>query len=165
LEVANLYRNNFKGHGGLLKASDAKQLDEKLQQPVRDLYEILAPFFRRFYLVRPGLAEGTDTGIKFEADMLIGSDPTFSKREIELDRMVKSNAMAFWSLGSRTMCRALPFFRLGAPHQPQETSVYVYNRVEKNGFRWISYQEAREQEFFASDDELSGIISIGREGA
>jgi len=134
LEVANLYRNNFKGHGGLLKASDAKQLDEKLQQPVRDLYEILAPFFRRFYLVRPGLAEGTDTGIKFETDMLIGSDPTFSKREIELDRMVKSNAMAFWSLGSRTMCRALPFFRLGAPQQPQETSVYVYNRVEKMAF-------------------------------
>jgi hypothetical protein len=61
------------------------------------------------------------------------------------------------------MCRALPFFRLGAPQQPQETSFYVYNRVENDGYRWISYQEAREQEFIAPDDELLTIIALGTE--
>jgi hypothetical protein len=64
--------------------------------------------------------------------------------------------------GTRTMCRAMPFFRLGAPQQPKETSFYVFNRVEKDGFRWISYQEAREQEFIAPDDELLGIIALKR---
>ena len=59
------------------------------------------------------------------------------------------------------MCRALPFFRLGLPQEPQETSFYVFNRVEDAGFRWISYQEAREQEFVAPDDELQKIISLG----
>jgi hypothetical protein len=34
--------------------------------------------------------------------------------------------------------------------------------VEKDGFRWISYQEAREQEFIAPDDELQGIIALRR---
>ncbi len=63
------------------------------------------------------------------------------------------------------MCRALPFFRLGAPQQPQETSFYVFNRVENGEFRWISYQEAREQEFVAPDDELRGLIALGTDVA
>jgi hypothetical protein len=67
--------------------------------------------------------------------------------------------------GTRVMCAALPFFRLGLPQQPQETSFYVFNRVEDGGFRWISYQETREQEFIAPDDELRGIIAMGKGSA
>ncbi len=48
------------------------------------------------------------------------------------------------------------------PQQPQETSFYVFNRMENGGFRWIIYQEAREQEFVAQDEELSGIICLGK---
>ena len=61
------------------------------------------------------------------------------------------------------MCRALPFFRLGAPQKPRETSFYVFNRVENGSIRWVSYQETQEQELFAGDDELFGIINFGKE--
>ena len=64
-------------------------------------------------------------------------------------------------IGARTMCRALPFFRLGAPQEPQETVFYVSNRVQNGEFRWISYQEAREQDFTAPDDELQALLSSG----
>jgi hypothetical protein len=63
---------------------------------------------------------------------------------------------------AQTMCPALPFFRLGAPQQPRETSFYVFNRIDENGCRWISYQEASEQEFFAADDELLELIALGK---
>lgn len=162
LRVAGRYRNSWKGHGGHIKSSDATRLDGELQQSIRDLYETTASVFRRFHLVRPGMAEVTDTGMKFEIEKLSGSDPTFQKEKVELDRPAKTNALAFWMSGSRTMCRAMPFFRLGAPQQPQESSFYVFNRVENEGFRWISYQEAREQEFIASDDELGAIIGLGK---
>lgn len=162
LDVARRFRNSWKGHGGHLKASDAERLDRELQQQVRDLYEATASLLRTVQLVRPGKAEVTDTGIRFKVDLLSGSDPTFEARQVELDRPVKSGALAFWGVDSRTMCRALPFFRLGAPQQPQETSFYVFNRVENGGFRWICYQEAREQEFVAPDEELRGIIALGK---
>ena len=102
----------------------------------------------------------TDSGFKFQIEKPSGSDPTFETEIVELDRPAKSKSLAFWMRGARTMCHALPFFRLGAPQQPQETRFYVFNRVEDAGFRWISYQEAREQEFIAPDDELLGIISL-----
>ncbi len=144
-----------------MKASDAERLDTELQQSIRDLYEITASTLRQLQLVRPGMAEVTDTGLRFQIEKLSGSDPTFEKEQVELDRRIKSNALAFWMIGARTMCRAMPFFRLGAPQQPLETSFYVFNRVENGGFRWISYQEATEQAFTAPDDELLEIISLG----
>ena len=107
------------------------------------------------------MAEVTDTGHKFQIEKLSGSDPAFEKEQVELDRPAISNALAFWMSGARTMCRALSFFCLGAPQHPQETSFYVFNRVENEGFRWISYQEATEKAFTAPDDELLKIISLG----
>jgi len=163
LDVARRYRNSWKGHGGHLKASDAAKLVDELHQSVRDFYEVVAPSFRRLQLVRPGLAEVTDTGLRFEVETLSGSDPTFNRISVELDRLAKTNALAFWIQGARTMCRTLPFFRLGAPQQPQETSFYVFNRVENGGCRWISYQEAREQEFIAPDAELLELIALGKD--
>jgi hypothetical protein len=162
LQVTRRYRNSWIGHGGHMKVSDALRLDGELQQCIRDFYEITAPIFRHFQLVRPGMAEVTDTGHRYWIEKLSGSDPTFQRQQVELAQAARSNALAFWMSGARTVCRAVPFFRLGAPQQPQETSFYVFNRVENGSFRWISYQEAREQEFIASDDELRGIIALGR---
>lgn len=162
LNVARRVRNNWKGHGGHLKPSDAERLDRELQQHVRDLYEITSSLLRNIQLVRPGLAETTDTGLRYTVDVLTGSDPTFEQKCVEVSKPVKTGTLAFWGRNSSTMCRALPFFRLGAPQQPQESSIYVLNRVENGGFRWICYQEAREQEFIARDEELSGIIGLGQ---
>lgn len=161
LDVARRHRNSWKGHGGHIKASDATRLERELQQLVRDFYEICGSVFRRIQLMRPGMAEISDSGFKFQVENLSGSDPTFATEIVELDRPSKSNSLAFWLRNSRMMCNALPFFRLGAPQEPQETSFYVFNRIEKDGFRWISYQEAREQEFIANDDELLRIIALG----
>ena len=163
LHTARTYRNNWIGHGGHIKETDAAMLDRHLQQSMRGLYEICAPLFRRFHLVRPGLAYGTDTGMNFEVERLSGSDPTFNKMQIELDGRVKTNELAFWMEGARSVCRAVHFFRLGPPQEPEEKSIYVFNRVENEGFRWISYQAAREQEFIAPDEDLLGIISLGRQ--
>lgn len=162
LDVARRHRNSWIGHGGHMKPADAARLDAELQQPIRDLYEITAATFRRLQLIRPGTAEGTDMGYKFQIEKLSSSDPTFERDTVELVCHVKSHALAFWMRGAKTICRALPFFRLGAPQRPQENSFYVFNRVEKEGLRWISYQEAREQEIYVPDEELQGIIALGK---
>ena len=162
LQSACTYRNNWKGHGGHIKQSDAERLDGQLRELVRGLYEICGPLFRRFYLVRPGRAEGTDTGMNFEVERLSGSDPAFDKITIEVDGTFKSGALAFWMDGTRRFCKAVHFFRLGAPKEPEEKSVYVFSRVENGGFRWISYQEAREQEVIEPDADLRALIELGK---
>lgn len=164
LDVARSSRNSWKGHGGYLKTSDAERLDRELQQQIRDLYKFTSSLLRSIHLVRPGSTKVTDAGLVYDIDLLVGSDPTFKARQVELDRLVKYDSLAFWGVNSRTMCPALPFFRLGAPQEPQETNIYVFNRETEEGFRWISYQEVREQEIVAPDSELRGIIDLGQSG-
>lgn len=166
LDTVRRYRNSWKGHGGHVKDSDAARLDLELQPSIREFYEATSAVFRRFLLVRPGLAEVTDEGYAYQIELLVGSDPAFEAAQIDLQLAVKSNVLAFWMNGAGTMCRALPFFRLGAPLEPKETSFYVFNRVEEAGFRWISYHEAREQEFVAPDAELTSLIALpGRDAS
>lgn len=160
LDEVRGYRNSWKGHGGHLKASDAARFDKELQQAIRDFYEATASVFRRLLLVRPGLADVSETSFRYQIDLLTGSDPAFETEMVEVSRGASSHALAFWMRDARVMCRALPFFRLGAPQEPQETSFYVFNRIENGGFRWISYQEAREQEFVAPDEELHALIGL-----
>ncbi len=160
LDVARRIRNDWKGHGGHMKVSDAQRLDDELQATVRSFYDETSSLFRKLMLVRPGSLEMTDHGFIAETQLLRGSDPAFEVQEIEVSQPSRSNALAFWMQESRSMCPALPFFRLGAPQEPQETSFYVFNRVEGDGFRWISYQETRQQDFVAPDEELLNIISV-----
>ena len=86
----------------------------------------------------------------------------FERRTIEIDSHEKTGSLAFWFPEYHNVCRMMPFMRLGRPQEPQETSFYVYNRVEERGFRWISYQEAREQEIVARDEELAALIQSKR---
>ena len=78
---------------------------------------------------------------------------------VELDRPAKTSS-GFLDGWLESHVSALPFVRMGAPQEPQETSFYVFNRVEKGSFRWISYQEAREQAFLAADEELFSLIAL-----
>lgn len=158
LDVARRHRNDWKGHGGHMKMSDAERLDKQLQQSIRDFYEDTASVFRQLLLVKPGSLNMSAEGFSVETQLLRGSDPAFESRNILVDRPSHSNTLAFWSSGSKTMCQSLPFFRMGTPQEPQETSCYVLNRAEDDGFRWISYQEARQQDFVAQDSDLDEII-------
>jgi hypothetical protein len=166
LNTARAYRNSWKGHGGHIKSSDAERILAELRDTVSRLYEICGPVFRRMCLVRPGSADIGNFGATYECEILIGSDPLFERRAITLDRAsVKSRALAFWMSDSRAMCQALPFLRMGASQEPQENSIYAFNRLEKGKIRWVSYQEAREQEIFVSDEELSKILELRKPDA
>ena len=164
LNEANRYRNNWKGHGGHLKESDAERRETELRELVRAFYGAAADVFRRVFLVRPGVAAVGHSTFTYEVQILKGSDPAFEVEKIELKRSAVSDTFSFWMKGAGVMCQASPFFRLGPPQEPQENCFYVYNRVESDGFRWVAYQEASQQEFVAYDAKLKDLIALLKMG-
>ena len=153
-------RNLHKGHGGHMKNSDAVRLNKELQSYIRKFYEATFSIFRRLLLVKPDHAETNDHSYTYKIEILVGSDPTFEQDGVELSQRTKSNSLAFWMKNSPVMCRSLPFFRLGVPQDPEDSSFYVFNRVENGEFRWISYHKAREQEYFSPEEELGSLIDL-----
>lgn len=160
LDTARNYRNNWIGHGGHIKDSDATRLEGELRLSVRRYYEIAAPTFRKVLLLRPGSLDATSVGYRYRVEMLAGSDPTFISDEILVGNLVKSHELAFWFKGSRIMCHTVPFLRMGHPQDVTEPTVYVFNRVVDGGYRWVSYQEAREQEATLADSEIAHLLSL-----
>ena len=158
LDYVRRYRNSVKGHGGYLKDLDAEKYDRELQQSIRDFYNSSAGVFSRNILVKTGSADVVEGLMKYQLQMLVGSDPAFKPGIATVDHRVDSHTLAFWMKGASVICPALPFFRLGAPQQPQETDFYVFNRVESDGFRWISYHDAIEQEIVEPNHELQDLI-------
>ena len=159
LDVARNYRNSWKGHGGYIKPSDAMRLDGEFQQAIRSFYENTASIFQSLSSSDQVWQRLQTLDSNLRARGFRRSDPVFQRQQVELARPVKSNALAFRTSGAQTMCRAIPFFRLGVFQRPQETSFYVFNRIEKQGIRWVSYQEAQEQAFTAAP--LLGCVKKG----
>ncbi len=162
LDSVRTIRNEWKGHGGYINPALATRLVEDLQESIRKIYSTTATIFRQLLLIRPGSATVLDESYKYEYTELMGSDPTFRNESVELRGKTKSDALAFWMKGSKTACPALPFFRFSTPEDPQGSSFYVYNRIKKKGFRWISYQEAQEPHLIAPNDELQDLIVLAK---
>ena len=151
-------RNTLKGHGGYLKDLDAEQHVRDLQQSIRDFYDVSAGVFNQNLLVKTGSVDVIDGVMAYQVNILVGSDPAFESGIAEVNHSVDSHTLAFWKKDADVMCKALPFFRLGVPKRPQETDFYVFNRVVPDGFRWISYHDADEQDFVADDHELQSLM-------
>jgi hypothetical protein len=65
--------------------------------------------------VRPGRPEVRQSGLLYEVELLAGSDPTFEKKPVELDRQALSNTLAFWMKGSRVTHRSTKLLELQRP--------------------------------------------------
>ena len=151
-------RNSTTGHGGYVKPADAVRLNGELQAVRRDLFAETAASVRKARLVRIGACQMRGEHNVYQADLLQGSDPTFKRLSVESRRRADAGTLAIWYPQSDELVARLPFFRLGAPQDPAESTVYVYNRVETGGLRWVSYQETRDQDILLDDDGLDGLI-------
>ncbi len=153
-------RNSTTGHGGYVKDTDAVRLNGELQTVLRDLFAETAVSLRKARLVRIGSCQMRGEHNVYQADLLQGSDPTFKRLPVESRRRADSGTLAVWYPQFDELVARVPFFRLGAPKDPAESTVYVYNRVETGGLRWVSYQEARDQDILLADDGLDGLIRV-----
>lgn len=143
-----------------MKDTDAIRLNGELQTVLRDLFAETAASLRKARLVRIGSCQMRGEHNVYQADLLQGSDPTFKRLPVGSRRRADSGTLAIWYPQFDELVARVPFFRLGAPKDPAESTVYVYNRVETGGLRWVSYQEARDQDILIADDGLDGLIRV-----
>ena len=57
------------------------------------------------------------------------------------------------------LVRCFPTVRISASTIPVERCAYVLNRYEKQSFRWVSYQEAKEQVIIVDDPDLQSLVA------
>ena len=160
LEEAKEFRNS-KSHGGLIKEQDAKALLAELENILREAYAIAAPFFRKCLLVQSGTADYLgEEGFDCRLQKLASSDPQFEELVVRLKTPARINSLGFWMVGSEAICEAIPFVKLGSPKIEQDTAVYVYNSVNDEGMKWISFDHTQQQEIIENVPDLQRLFGL-----
>lgn len=160
LEEAKEFRNS-KSHGGLIKEQDAKARLAELENTLRETYAITAPFFRKCLLVQSGTADYLgEEGFDCRLQKLASSDPQFEEVVARLKTPARINSLGFWMVGSEAVCEAIPFVKLGSPKIDQDTAVYIYNSVNDEGMKWISFDHTQQQEIIENVPDLQRLFAL-----
>jgi len=157
LKTANTYRNDWK-HGGVESAKEEARRLALLEIELTRMREVLADSFSESLLLRPGPSEYRQGVFQYKATSLMGTRTTFRTVTVETSLPMERDRIYLLDMSSRTPLEVVPFFRMMPGPKTEETACYFYNRVVKDGVRWVSYHFEQEAEVVKPDKILLDLI-------
>ena len=160
LAVTNKMRNDWAGHGGVVSQTEARLRNEELLAEVQQLREAMSDGWRQIELIRCLQCQPRSGVFYNEVAVLVGSNSEFLK---------ESRAMASWLdvdrlyLASRNCGRALlllPLVQVGPSPSSAKNACYFFNRLDKEGARFVSYHFVDEPEREDLSDATSAAIRL-----
>jgi hypothetical protein len=159
LDVANQHRINWKAHGGIVSHGEQARRLTLLQEQLTRVREVLGSTFEDWWLLRPGKSEYSKGVYRFASAKLMGSRQIFKEVDVDTPTVMDKNELYLFDFTTRHPLQLLPFFRILPSPRTEENACYFYNRVQKDGVRWVSYHFEQEAELIRSDDALLKVIS------
>lgn len=164
LITTNDYRNRWKGHGGIESQKDISQSLALLENQLSMLREILEDCFTEVRLFKPGYSEFSGGIYQYSVTSLTGTRTMFKKFEMSTSMPLDKKKLFFASNDSMQALELVPLLKFRQGPSSEENACYFYNRMEKNGVRWVSYHFDKESDVVESDDvileELRDIIEM-----
>lgn len=135
----NKYRNDWKGHGGVLGNEEAAQRNELLLTELQLLREALEGLWDKCQIIR-GYQGAYRRGV-FENEIAIlkGSNSEFLKETRVLGTPLDIERLYILTEGNGTALKLLPLVHIGASPPSSRNACYFFNRLERSGVRFVSY--------------------------
>ena len=153
-------RNQWKGHTGIVSSQELDKRLIILESSLSNIRQVISDRYTTVLLLSPESSEFCEGIYYYKAKALMGTRTTFKKVTVEtLTPMDKRKLYLIHSNQSKPIM-LLPFIRLMESPKTQQNACYFYNRVNKEGVRWISYHFESEAEIVRPDDEVISTISL-----
>jgi len=157
-------RNNWQGHGGIPASGVWQQRLGELHEIREEALHALGGVFDSWLLVLPRapeydeLGEEPDTWVHRKALTLIGPNPTFPLCQLRVRKPLPDKRLHLIEEGADLALALPPLVRLH-PADPSEGRVvfFFYNRQDRGGARYISYQGDDDGELHF-DDAATGPL-------
>jgi hypothetical protein len=94
----------------------------------------------------------------YNVEKLVGSRQIFKQETIETTEVLDANELYCYDAVTRKPLLLLHFVRMLAAPETQEIACYFYNRLEKQGVRWVSYHFEQAAERIEPDSAVTKII-------
>lgn len=158
LSAGNRLRNDWTGHGGVVSPEEARLRNEHLLSEVQKLRDAMADGWAQVELIRSLHCKPRRGVFDNEVAVLVGSNSEFLKESRSMSSWLDVERLYLVSHDSGRALLLLPLMRVGPSPSSAKNACYFFNRVDKDGARFISYHFMDQPELKDQSDETSAAI-------
>jgi hypothetical protein len=140
--TANKMRNDWSGHGGVVGQDEARLRNQRLLAEVQNLREACGSLFNEMELMYALHCRPRRGSFENEVAVLAGSNSEFLKESREMAMFLDVESLYLGRKGSARALRLLPLVQVGSSPSSAKNACYFFNRLDRDGARFISYHHA-----------------------
>ena len=160
-EVAE-YRNQWKGHTGIISSKELDKRLELLESSLSDVRHEISDRYSTVLLLSPESSKYSKGIHDYQVKALMGTRTTFKKESVKTLTPMDKQELYLIHDNQLKPIKLLPFIRLMESPKTQQNACYFYNRLNKEGVRWVSYHFESEAEIVCPDDEIRSTLLLLR---
>jgi len=160
LSAGNKNRNDWVGHGGIVGKADAQLRNEKLLSEIQNLRDVVGDSWKRLQMVQCVHCKPRSGRFENEIAILMGSNSEFLKETRPMSSWLDVDALYLLPRDSDKGLRLLPLMHVGPSPASARNACYFFNRVDKDGIRFVSYHFVDQPERKDHFEEASKAIKL-----
>ena len=160
LSAANKMRNDWPGHGGIVGDAEAQLRNEKLLSEVQNLRDAMADGWDRIEMIQCLNCKPRQVKCDNEVAVLVGSNNEFLKEVRPMSSWLYVDRLYMVSGKRDRALLLLPLLQIGPSPASAKNACYFFNRLDKEGARFVSYHFVDEPEREDLSDATSAAIRL-----
>lgn len=157
LEESRIYRNKWKGHGGLPSFKETKQRVTSLEGTLAKLRNIIKDGFSSSKLISAKAGTYSEGVHNYNATELTGTRTPFNEINVKSINPLDTNKLYLFHEGSDTPIELIPFLK----YNQEDKACYFYNSIEGSGVRFISFHFDKNSEIEEEiNDAFKEVLKI-----
>lgn len=158
LSTTNKMRNDWSGHGGVVGQEEAKLRNINLLAELQKLREIFADIWIDTQLIQALHCRPRKGVFENEIALLMGSNSEFLKETRSIASWLDVERLYLTKKKSGGVLQLLPLVHIGPSPQSARNACYFFNRLERDGARFVSYHFADNPELSEQFGEVLDVI-------
>lgn len=160
LAEANSLRNQWKGHGGIVGDREAKLRHSRLSGLLAEVRSAYGDSWKSYQLILPRSARYTVGLYQFDVERLMGTRTPFELIQLSTKEPMEDGYLHLMSPNSDKALKLLPFVRVLRSPAYESNACYFYNRIEREGIRFVSYHFEAEAEIVDAFGDTAGVLKL-----
>lgn len=154
------HRNEWRGHGGVEGIEEAQRRTGILESKVTTVRNVVVDGFDDARLVRPRSATYSEGVHANEVWSLTGSQTPFREETLQTTIPLDTKKLYLAEGDERDPLELVPLVRIMKRQETGENACYFYNRMQKDGVRWVSYHFEPEPERVSAVTEDAALVAF-----
>ena len=160
LSTTNKMRNDWSGHGGVVGQEEARLRNEQLLAEVQRLREAMADTWSEVQLIHALHCRPRRGAFDNEVAILMGSNSEFLKETRPMSTWLDVERLYLSKKDSGRGLKLLPLIQVGPSPESAKNACYFFNRLEREGARFVSYHFTDQPELKGQFNEATETINL-----